>query len=52
MKIVKNDLHNKMEDEFLADCMIVYIEREIAESFDIDSIIKEFYSLKNRRAQL
>ena len=52
MKIVKNDLRNKMEDEFLADCMVVYIERDIAESFDTDSIIEDFYSLKNRRAQL
>ena len=52
MKIVKNELRNKMEDEFLADCMVVYIERDIAENFDSDSIIDDFYSLKNRQAQL
>ena len=42
MKIVKNDLRNKMGDEFLANCMVVYIERDIAESFDTDSIIEDF----------
>ena len=34
MKIVKTKLHNKMEDEFLVDNLIVYIEREIVETFD------------------
>jgi len=33
MKIIKTRLRNKMEDEFLADNMIIYIEKEIAEKF-------------------
>ena len=37
-----------MEDEFLADNMIVYIEKEIAENFIIEMIMDEFYSMKNR----
>ncbi|XP_077216005.1 uncharacterized protein LOC143850666 [Tasmannia lanceolata] len=28
MKLVKTRLRNKMEDEFLADCLVVYIEKE------------------------
>ena len=49
MKIVKNRLRNKMEDDFLVDCLITYIERRIAEKFDTDSIIDEFYDMKERR---
>ena len=52
MKHVKIALRNKMEDEFLADSMIVYIERELSKPIDSDSIVDDFYSMKNRRAQL
>ena len=52
MKIVKTKLRNKMEDDFLADYLVVYIEKEIAEYFNTDKIIDDFYSLKERRAQL
>ena len=52
MKIIKTRLRNKMEDDFLTDYMIVYIERELAEKFTTDMIIDEFYSMKQRRAQL
>jgi len=52
MKIVKTRLHNRMEDDFLANYLIVYIEKEIAERFIIDMIIDDFYSMKERRAQL
>ena len=52
MKLVKTTLRNKMEDEFLANCLIVYIEREFAENIDSDLIIDNFYSLKDCRAPL
>ncbi|XP_038722047.1 uncharacterized protein LOC120014198 [Tripterygium wilfordii] len=52
MKHVKTALRNKMDDEFLADCMVLYIERELAEKVNLDSVIDDFYSLKSRRAQL
>ncbi|XP_057482633.1 uncharacterized protein LOC130769355 [Actinidia eriantha] len=51
MKHVKTALRNKMDDEFLADSMIVYIERELSEPIDSDSIVDDFYFMKNRRAQ-
>lgn len=35
-----------MKDEFLADCLITYIKRKIAEKFDTDSIVDEFYDMK------
>ncbi len=52
MKLVKTILRNKMEDEFLANCLTVYIEREFAENIDSNSIINDFYSSKDRKAPL
>lgn len=52
MKIVKTKLRNKMDDGFLADCLVAYIEREIAQQLSTDSIIDDFAHLKHRRAQL
>jgi len=31
-----------MEDEFLADNMVIYIEKEITTNFSSDSVIDEF----------
>ena len=47
MKLLKTRLRNRMEDEFLTDNMIVYIEKEIAGNFTIEMIMNEFYSMKN-----
>ena len=47
MKHVKIMLHNKMEEEFLTNSMIIYIERELIEDIDSDLIIDEFYSTKH-----
>jgi hypothetical protein len=52
MKIVKTKLCNRMEDDFFANYLIVYIEKEIAEKFTIDMIIDDFYFMKEQRAQL
>jgi len=52
MKYFKIVLRNKIKEEFLADSMMIYIERELVEDFDSDLIINEFYSTKYRRVQL
>ncbi|XP_074323054.1 uncharacterized protein LOC141659998 [Apium graveolens] len=52
MKIVKTSLRNRMEDEFLRDYLIVYIEKEIAETIYAEEIIDSFYLIKERRAHL
>ena len=49
MNIIKNRLHNKMEDDFLMDSMILYIEKEIAAKFGTKSIIDDFRDLKEHR---
>ncbi|XP_010667227.2 uncharacterized protein LOC104884300 [Beta vulgaris subsp. vulgaris] len=52
MKIMKTRLRNKMEDEFLADSLVIYIEREISKSYSTKSIIDDLKILKDRRALL
>jgi len=43
---------NKIKDEFLVYFMMIYIERELAEDIDSDSIIDEFYSTKHGWVQV
>ncbi|XP_030923461.1 zinc finger MYM-type protein 1-like [Quercus lobata] len=38
MKLVKTELRNKMEDDFLNDSLMLYIEKDIASTFSLDSI--------------
>ncbi|KAL0011288.1 hypothetical protein SO802_006396, partial [Lithocarpus litseifolius] len=49
MNIIKNRLRNKMEDDFLMDSMILYIEKEIVAKFGTKSTIDDFRHLKERR---
>lgn len=48
MKLVKTRLRNKMEDGFLRDCLLIYIEKEIAMGFSTDEIIDEFNTESRR----
>ena len=41
-----------MSDKFLADSLVIHIEKDIVEMFDSASIIDEFKNLKGRRADL
>ncbi|KAI8563423.1 hypothetical protein RHMOL_Rhmol03G0110200 [Rhododendron molle] len=51
MKFVKTRLRNTMEDDFLATFLITYIEKDIARSFDANSIIDAFNYMKERQIQ-
>ncbi|PVH64911.1 hypothetical protein PAHAL_2G382600 [Panicum hallii] len=48
MKINKTRRRNKMEDEFLRNCLVLYIEREIEMKVTTYSIIDAFHTVKNR----
>lgn len=62
MKILETRLKNKMDNEFLADTLIIYIEKYITNLLNTTSVIlskknttlviDEFDSSKRRRAQL
>ena len=49
MKLVKTELRNKMEDDFLNDSLMLYIEKDIVSTFSLDSIVDDFEDLKERR---
>ena len=39
MKYIKNELHNRMGDQWMNDCLVVYIEREVTYSIDNEIIM-------------
>ncbi|TYI36761.1 hypothetical protein ES332_A03G164000v1 [Gossypium tomentosum] len=51
MKIVKTRLRSKMKDDFLKSSLVMYIEKEIAEKFDINEIIDDFSKVNDRGVQ-
>ena len=51
VRIIKNRLGSTIADEFLADCMILHIEREFANNIDNVEIIEEFKISKPRRVK-
>jgi hypothetical protein len=52
MNIIKRELRNKIEDDWLNDLMVCYTEKEIFKSVDDELIIRRFQRLKTRRMQL
>ena len=47
-KFLKTWLCNKMKNDFLANCMIIYIESKIVDSIDMNFIINEFDKKSHR----
>ena len=52
MKYIKNKLHNQMGDQWMNDCLIVYIEKDVACSIDNETIIQRFQNMKTRKREL
>ncbi|XP_057769458.1 uncharacterized protein LOC130989445 [Salvia miltiorrhiza] len=52
MKLVKSDLRNRMQDEWMNDSLIVYIENDIFSTIDNEKILQRFQSMSTRRNQL
>ena len=46
IKFVKTNLRNKMENDFLTESLMLYIENDIILTFSLDSIINDFEELK------
>ncbi|XP_071705307.1 uncharacterized protein [Rutidosis leptorrhynchoides] len=49
MKLIKNDLRNKMGDQFMNDCLLSYIEKDLLDCISNEAIMDEFYRMKPRR---
>ena len=52
MNVVKNRLRNRMEDQWMNDTLIVYIEKEVFNSIDNETIMNRFQIMRTRRGQL
>lgn len=52
MKYIKTSLRNRMGDQWLNDCLVPYIEKDVFESIDNKAIMKEFQKIRPRRMTL
>ena len=52
MKYIKNELRNRMGDQWMNDCLIVYIEKDVTYSIDNETNMQRFQNMKTRRRQL
>ncbi|KAL7260806.1 hypothetical protein ACSBR1_006465 [Camellia fascicularis] len=52
MNILKNRLRNRMGDKWMNDSLVVYIERDVFDGIDNDTIMERFQKMKTRRSQL
>ncbi|KAL6573704.1 hypothetical protein OROHE_002163 [Orobanche hederae] len=49
MNVVKNRLRNRMGDQWMNDCLVAYIEKDVFTELDNDDIIDKFQKMKARR---
>jgi hypothetical protein len=52
MNIVKNRLRNRMGDQWMNDCLVTYIEKDIFKTINNEKIMQRFQGMKTRRGQL
>ena len=52
MKYIKNELRNRMGDQWMNDFLVVYIKKDVAYSIDNKTIMQRFQNMKTRRRQL
>jgi transcriptional accessory protein Tex/SPT6 len=50
LKNVKKRLHNKMEDSYLANSLLLQVEQEIDTQYSYEDIMVNFKTRKDRRA--
>ena len=48
MNIIKNRLRNQIEDQWMNDCLVTYIEKDIFKTIKCEEIIQRFQNMKNR----
>ncbi|KAK1591673.1 hypothetical protein Q3G72_011480 [Acer saccharum] len=52
MNIVKTNLRNRMGDEWLNDSLLTYVEKDIFDTIDRETIMQRFQNMKPRRGKL
>ena len=48
MNIIKNRLHNRIGDQWMNDCLVTYIEKNIFKTIEYEKIMQQFQNMKNR----
>ena len=48
MNIIKNRLRNKIGDQWMNDCLVTYIEKDIFKTIKCKEIMQWFQNMKNR----
>ena len=52
MNIIKNRLRNQIGDQWMNNCLVTYIEKDIFKIIECKEIIQRFQNMKNRQGQL
>lgn len=52
MNIIKSVLHNKRGDQFMSDCLICYVEKDIFSTITNDDVIDLLKKMKDREGKL
>ena len=48
MYIIKNRLRNQIGDQWMNDCLVTYIEKDIFKTIKCEEIMQRFQNMKNR----
>ncbi|XP_016467333.1 uncharacterized protein LOC107789966 [Nicotiana tabacum] len=52
IKLIKSELRNRLNDEFMSGCLVPYVERKIFNTISDETIMNTFQEMKTRRGQL
>ncbi|KAK9990963.1 hypothetical protein SO802_025948 [Lithocarpus litseifolius] len=52
MNIINNRLRNRIGDQWMNDCLVTYIEKDIFKTIECEEIMQRFQNMKNHRGQL
>ena len=52
MNIIKNWLRNQIGDQWINDCLVIYIEKDIFKTIKCEEIMQQFQNMKNHWGQL
>ena len=47
MNIIKNRLRNQIGDQWMNDCLVTYIEKDIFKTIKYEEIMQRFQNMKN-----
>lgn len=52
MSIIKDRLHNRMGDQWMNNCKIVYVEKDVFLNINNEIIIQQYQSMKTRKGKM